>query len=176
MKCRLWQNYGRIKLRCLIQRNFSHCIGAIDRRNIKIVKSTRTGGQDFNYKHYFSIVLLAVVDTNYTFLYINVGFYRKYSDLTIFKNFTLWSLLTWTKLNIPEACPIVNTNIIENHVLVDDEAFNFFEYIQRPYSKRNFTQKKNVYLIIDTPVHNMGTFVQCAFGILSNKWRFFIDH
>lgn len=81
----LWKNKAEI----LEQRvNFLHCIGAIDGKNIKIVKPTETGSQHFNYKHYFSIVLLAVVDTNYKFLYIDFGFYRKDFNSTIFKNST----------------------------------------------------------------------------------------
>lgn len=50
--------------------NSPHCLGAIDGKHIHITKLTRTGSQHFNYKHYFSIVLLVVVDSNYKFIYI----------------------------------------------------------------------------------------------------------
>jgi len=75
------------------QANFPHCIGAIDGKHIRIIKPTGTGSQHYNYKQFFSIVLLAVVDSDYKFIYVDVGSFGKDSDSTIFKNSTLWTLL-----------------------------------------------------------------------------------
>lgn len=82
-------------------------------------------------------MLLAVINASYKFLYIDVGSYGMDSDLTIFKNSTLYSLLTKNELNILEVCPIPNTNIIANCVFISDEEFGFFEHFLRPYSERN---------------------------------------
>jgi len=133
--------------------NFPHCLGAVDGKHIRMIKPTGTGSQHFNYKHYFSIVLLAVVDSNYKFLYIDVGSFGKDSDSTIFKNSTLWNLLITNKLNIPESCPITNTNTTVNYVFVGDEAFGLSEHVLRPYGGRNLCKKKNAYLTIVCRVH-----------------------
>lgn len=65
--------------------NFPHCIGAIDGKHIRVIRPADSGSLYYNYKLYYSIVLLAVYDANYTFTYIDVGAYGKSSDSSIFK-------------------------------------------------------------------------------------------
>jgi hypothetical protein len=65
--------------------NFPNCIGAVDGKHIRVIKPTDTGSLYYNYKHYFSIVLIGVCDANYSFVAIDVGAYGKSSDSSIFK-------------------------------------------------------------------------------------------
>lgn len=150
--------------------NFPHCLGAIDGKHIRIIKPTGTGSQHFNYKHYFSIVLLAIVDSNYKFVYVDIGSFGKDSDSTIFKNSTFWNLLQKNELNIPESCPILNTSINADYVFVEDEAFGLSQHVLRPYGGRNLTKNKRIF---NYRLSRVRRYVECAFGILSNKWRIF---
>jgi hypothetical protein len=73
--------------------NFPNCVGAVDGKLIRIEKPGRSGSLYFNYRHYCSIVLLAVEDSNFRFVYADIGSYGKDSDASIFRNCFLWQKL-----------------------------------------------------------------------------------
>jgi len=53
--------------------NFQHCCGCIDGKHVRIIAPPHSGSQYYNYKGYFSIIMLALVDAQYKFMYVDVG-------------------------------------------------------------------------------------------------------
>ena len=62
------------------QWNFHHTLGAIDGKHIAIQPPPNCGSLYYNYKGYHSIVLLALVDANGKFMYIDIGANGSCSD------------------------------------------------------------------------------------------------
>lgn len=60
--------------------NFPNVIGCLDGKHIRIRCPNRTGSLYYNYKDFFSIVLLALVDANNKFIAIDVGSFGREGD------------------------------------------------------------------------------------------------
>ena len=73
--------------------NFLNCIGEMDGKYVQLQCPFNSGSYHFNYKSSFSIVLLAVVDADYKFLYVDVGCNGRISDDGVFRNSSLSNAL-----------------------------------------------------------------------------------
>jgi len=117
----------------------------------------------------FFVVLMAVADTNYRFVYVDIGSYEKDCDSTNFKLSTLWTSIQTNMLELPIERPLSGTegpNV--PHFVVGDEGFALNRNILRPFGKSSLSVKKRVH---NYCLCRARGFVDCAFGILSNKWR-----
>lgn len=151
--------------------NFPNCLGAIDGKHIRIIKPEHTGSLYYNYKNYFSIVLLAICDSNYGFTFIDVGSYGKASDSQIFKNSNFYRSLQEQRLNIPNPLPITSNGPPVPFVFIgddSDEAFGVSNFIQRPYAGKYLNEKKRIF---NYRLSRARRYIECSFGIMANKWR-----
>nr|CAI5840113.1 unnamed protein product [Callosobruchus analis] len=80
---------------------FENCLRAMDGKHILIKKPSNSGSYYFNYKGTFSVVLFAIVNANYKFLYVHTGTNGRVSDGGIWNNTGICKRLKANKLNIP---------------------------------------------------------------------------
>ncbi|CAH1987015.1 unnamed protein product [Acanthoscelides obtectus] len=128
--------------------NFFHCIGAVDGKHIRIVKPEFSGSLYYNYKSYFSVVLVAVADSNYRFIYVDVGAYGSECDSSIFKESSLWKSIQKKSLELPSAKPLPGseaTNV--PYFLIGDEAFGLILIYYGFLEERNFHRRKGFSII-----------------------------
>ena len=104
--------------------NFPNCIGAIDGKHVMIQCPVNSGSLFYNYKSYFSIVLLAVASADYRFVMVDIGAYGSSNDSGVLNNTALFKCLK-KKLGIPPSKLLPNDTkeIRVPHVLLVDEAF-----------------------------------------------------
>lgn len=151
--------------------NFPNCIGAIDGKHIRIIKPVESGSLYYNYKNFYSTVLLAVCDANYCFISVDIGAYGKSNDSTIFQHSIFYKKLVEKTFNIPDPKPISEKNKTPMpHVIVGDEAFGLMENIMRPYCGKSLTNTKKIF---NYRLSRARRYIECCFGIMVNKWRIF---
>lgn len=151
---------------------FPNCAGAIDKKHIVLQAPGLSGSQFYNYKNAHSIVLLAVVDAQYRFTYVNIGAYRRQSDGNVFKNSSLGKSLAKKTLNLPPAkcLPQSTSNKTLPYVFVGDEAFPLMKNLMRPFPGRNLQLDKTIF---NYRLSRACRIVENAFGILSSMWWVF---
>lgn len=143
--------------------NYPHCIGAIDGKHIRVIK----------YKNFFSILLLAVCDSNYKFIFVDVGAYGKSADSTVFKDSIFKIKLDEGSLNIPEAqSSFQGFDEPMPFVIVGDEGFGLTTKLLRPYAGKCLNI--NVYITTDSAEHVGIWSVRLEFWPINGE--FFIDH
>ena len=79
-----------------------HCVGAADGKHNRIIHPPKSGSEFYNYKGFFSIVLMAVVDADYNFIFADVGCQGRISDGGVMKNTIFWKKLVNNALHLPE--------------------------------------------------------------------------
>ncbi|GBN28199.1 hypothetical protein AVEN_129299-1 [Araneus ventricosus] len=83
--------WGEISKDFLRKQNFPNCYGAIDGKHVLIQAPPNSVSQFFNYKGFHSIILIALVNWDYSFTYIDVGCNECVSDGGLFQNCSLYS-------------------------------------------------------------------------------------
>lgn len=128
----------------------------MDGKHIKIIHPHNSGSNFYNYKGWFSIVLLALVDYNYKFIYVGIGCQGRISDGGVYPNCSFFEALVQNKLNLPPPKPLPqsedlqwNENSDDNlsvpYVVVGDNAFSLSTHCMKPYPNRSQEEEKRVF-------------------------------
>ncbi|XP_049291680.1 putative nuclease HARBI1 [Anopheles funestus] len=152
--------------------NFPHVIGAIDGKHVSIIAPKNSGAEYYNYKNFYSIVLLGIVDANYNFMYADVGCQGRISDGGVLANSSIFGELENNNMNIPEP-EVLSRQHTNNtrvpYVFLGDKAFALKHYMLTPFGGvpvRNSPQR-----IYNYRLSRARRTVENAFGILSNVYR-----
>lgn len=81
------------------------------------------GSEFFNYKDTHSIVLMAISDANYKFVYTDIGSRGRNSDGGVFATCSFAAKLKDNELNIPPSKPLPGRQMPIPFYLLGDDAF-----------------------------------------------------
>lgn len=124
----------------------------------------RNGSTLYNYKHQFSVIL-AVVDADYNFVYIDVGTNGRANDSGVFGRSVISHMLENYDLNLPEPKALEGRHMKISYVIVGDDAFPL-----KPYPSRNIDQSKRIF---NYRLLHARRIVEDVFGILAARFRIF---
>ena len=140
-----------------------------------------TGSEYYNYKGFFSLVMLALLDFDYKFMFIDVGCQGRISDGGVYNNSSLSNAIENNLLDLPSPRPLPiseDPEWIHDHeteffpfMIVADDAFPLKPQIMTPYSHRNWDDKK---LLFNYPALRYRRVTENAFSISSCRFRLFL--
>ncbi|XP_067648025.1 uncharacterized protein [Eurosta solidaginis] len=110
---------------------YPQCIGAIDGCHIEIHPKKEEAVDYYNYKGWYSVVLLALVDAKYRFMYIHCGSPERCNDSSILERSSLKRELQECAL-IDEMSWYHGRTKIPAHI-ISDSAFRLSQYVMKPY-------------------------------------------
>ncbi|XP_050306290.1 putative nuclease HARBI1 [Anthonomus grandis grandis] len=127
--------------------NLPNCLGAIDGKHVRIQNIPNSGSTNYNYKHYHSIVLLAVCDADGLFTMIETGYAGRNNDGGIFRASNLGQCLERNGLNLPASACLPHDESQEKvpYFFVGDNAFPFKRYLMRPFPIKTLDNKKGIF-------------------------------
>jgi len=98
----------------------------------------------YNYKHYYSTVPQGLADARYRFIAIDVGAYGRQSDGGIFRQCSLYQLLSSNNFNMPNARKLPLSDVELTFVILGDEAYPLLSYLMKPYPRRQLSLRDSL--------------------------------
>jgi len=153
--------------------NFPNCLGCIDGKHVMIQAPNNSGSLYYNYKKFFSIVLLAVCDAQYRFLLVDIGKSGRNSDSGVYGSSQLGLKIDENLLGYPSSrytIPGYDQNIKFPYVFLADEGFAMKTFMMRPYPK-NCSERSEI--VFNYRLSRARRVIENSFGILATRFRIF---
>ena len=148
--------------------NFHHACGALDGKHVTVRCPPRSGTLYYNYKGFYSIVILALVDADYKFLWGDVGSQGSASDCQIFNNGPLRAGLENGTLGFPDSEPLPNDDIPMPYFILVEDVLPLRSWLLKPYSHRGLSNEERIF---NYRLSRARRVVENTFGILAHRWR-----
>ena len=154
--------------------NLPHCIGAIDGKHIAIKAPLNSGSLYYNYKGFFSMILMAICDARYVFTLVDIGSYGSNNDSGVFRNSSMEKAFFNEEMGLPAPDHLNNAPQFGRvpYFLVGDEAFPLPPWLLRPYPGQGIPEDK---VIFNYRLSTARRVIENAFGILAARWRVFMQ-
>ena len=147
------EDWMKIEERFRNRWNVPHAIGALDGKHIAIKKPKRSGSEYFNYKGYFSLVLLANGSS---------------SDAQIFNRSKLNRRIENRTLGLPPPELLGPGGANLHYFLLGDDAFALMPWLVKPYSRHQLTREER---IANYRISRGRRMVENSLGILVKRFR-----
>lgn len=148
---------------------FPCCWGAIDGCHIPI--KCPPGGpksckEYHNFKNFYSIVVMAMVDAKYRFTWGSCGFPGNSHDSVILQSTNLWEQIQEKEylLNISKKL----AGIEVPPLILADSAFQLKPWLMKPYTNAKLTAKERYF---NYRLSRARMVTECAYGQLKGRWR-----
>ena len=142
----------------------------MDGKHFVLEHPLQSGSMYFNYKCTFSVVLLAIVDAQLRFIFIDAGANGRVSDRGIWNNSDMKKYVG--NNNFPLA-PLPGTNVMFPYVIVGDEGCTLSEKVMIPFPKASLLPGRIGRKIFNYRLSRARRCSENAFGIIVTRFQIF---
>jgi len=143
------------------------CVGSIDGCHIPITPPALNHTDYYNRKGWYSVVLQGIVDSNYLFRDVCVGWPGSVHDARVFSNSGIFTKLTSEKVLDCNYLRIQDKNI--SLFLIGDSAYPLKTFLMKPFAFN--TALTNQQKVFNYNLSKARIVVENAFGRLKARWR-----
>ena len=105
--------------------NYPFCVDTLDGKHIASKRPDNSWSEHFNYKGYFSIVLLALASYDYKLIFIDVGASGRHGDTGLFESSSLKAKMDEKSIGFLESDVLWNNGLKCHYHIIGDDAFPF---------------------------------------------------
>ena len=148
---------------------FPCCWSAIDGCHISIkcpAGGLESSKEYHNFKNFYSIVLMGMVDAKYRFIWASCGYPGNSHDSIIMQSTTLWQDITQGEI-LPGIAKNVG-GVDVPPLIVGDSAFPFQTWLMKPYTNAVLTEKQKYF---NYRLSRARMVTEGAYGQLKGQWR-----
>lgn len=145
---------------------FPQGFGALDGCHVKVSPPKENAQDYYNYKGWYSVILLALVDHNYKFMFINVGSPGRNHDSAVYKSSVLARAVN-TQLFSEPAKQIEGEQV--GAIILCDQAFPLTSHLMKPYPNRSTSEETVRHF--NYTLSKARRVVENAFGRLKARFR-----
>ena len=139
---------------------FHHVLGAIDGKHVGIQKPPHVSSGFYENK-FHSIIIVAVIDADYKFIWLNIGTYGAAGDAHICNNSQLKLGMSTDRLHLPQPEPFPGDTADIPFFFIGDDAFALEEFLMKPYDHQNLKHEKRIF---NCTLVQAGSIVKDTFG------------
>ncbi|XP_064464296.1 uncharacterized protein LOC135375544 [Ornithodoros turicata] len=145
---------------------FPQGFGALDGCHIEVCPPKDQGSDYYNYKGWYSVILLAIMDHTYKFIYVNVGSPGRSHDSAVFQRSGLPTVLN---SELFKTCAVTMQGVRVGPVILCVRAFPLQQHLMKPYPDRaaDSTEKQN----FNARLSGARRIVENAFGRVKARFR-----
>ena len=145
--------------------DYPFCCGALDGKHCRTKCPPRSGSVFFNYKGFYSFVILVLCDAKANILYADIGQEGASNDSGIYQRSALYKLLQNGDLNMPDT---EQGGLEISYHYVGDDCFSHSPTLFKPFPHDTNDKIKQMFNYRHSRARRI---VECCFGILSHRFQ-----
>ena len=150
--------------------NMPHVIGALDSKHIALDYPKGSVTQEYNYKGFYSLFLLAIYGAKYNFTMVDVGQYCSNIDTGVVINSEMGQNFEESSFDLPEPESLEGFPVGQlPYYLVGDDIFPLKLWLMQPYPGQLIEEK----MVFSYRLYRARLTIENAFSILVSRLRIF---